>query len=366
MKLLTVVGARPQFVKAAVLSRAMKAQASVTDVIVHTGQHFDTNMSDVFFEEMDIPKPQYFLDINGLSHGAMTGRMLEEIEKLLIIEKPDYLIVYGDTNSTLAAALAAKKIKVKIVHIEAGVRNYDEHMPEEINRYLVDRLAEINFCCTSTGMDNLIEEGFDNPKMNREMHNYGDVMYDAAMYYDKKSGEMSNIMNRLNLTGKDYTLCTVHRASNTDTAEALGKIVRALNTINKQTPVLLPIHPRTRAKIDEYGLVPEFTIIDPIGYFDMIQLIKNSVNIITDSGGVVREAYFFQKPSLLLLENQLWPELSAHNYCLVTLPEENNIIACFNQLDTLNKDFTTQIFGDGTAGEKILKQIMLHYELHDN
>ncbi len=361
MKLLTVVGARPQFVKAAVLSRAIKGHDDIQDIIVHTGQHFDKNMSDVFFDEMEIPKPNYFLDINGLNHGAMTGRMLEEIEKLLLVEKPDYLIVYGDTNSTLAAVLAAKKLHIRTIHVEAGVRNYDDTMPEEVNRYLVDRMAELNFCCTSVGMDNLISEGFGKPEMKREMYNFGDVMYDAAKFYEKKSDENSDIVAAQGLTGKSYTLCTVHRAGNTDNQEILSGIISALNTINETSPVILPLHPRTKAKIEAFGLNPTFRIIDPVGYLDMIQLIKNASNVITDSGGLVREAYFFKKPSVLLLEKKLWPELSDANYSVNIPPDGKQLIDAFNNIGQLNKDFSTSIFGDGTAGEKILSKIIEHY-----
>lgn len=366
MKIVTVVGARPQFVKAAVLSRAIKSHPHIQDIIVHTGQHFDANMSDVFFEEMEIPKPNYFLGISGLGHGAMTGRMLEEIEKLLQTEKPDYLVVYGDTNSTLAAGLAAKKLGIRTVHIEAGVRNFDDYMPEEINRYLVDRLAEMNFCCTTLGVENLEKEGYTKGTINTEIHNYGDVMYDAALFYEKKSDATSTIVDDLGLRGKDYTICTVHRASNTDDPQILGHIVRALNTINKQVPVVLPLHPRTRSKIKDYGLTAEFTIIDPVGYFDMLQLLKCSKYVVTDSGGVVREAYFFGKPSLLLLEKPLWPELVEHNYCVNTLPVEDMIIEGFSKLDGTNKDYATKLFGDGSAGEKILNEIIKHYERHRN
>lgn len=364
MKIVTIVGARPQFVKAAVLSRVIKLHKDITEILVHTGQHFDENMSDLFFTEMDIPRPDYFLGINGLSHGAMTGRMIEEIEKLLIKEEPDYLVVFGDTNSTLAAGIAAKKLSIKTIHIEAGVRNFDDYMPEEINRYLVDRLAELNFCCSSLGIENLTKEGFGSEMINSSIYNYGDVMYDAALFYEKKSDENSTILETLRLKGKDFVICTVHRASNTDDPKILGEIVRALNVINKETPVILPLHPRTRKKISDYNLYPEFTVIDPIGYFDMIQLIKNAKYVITDSGGVVREAYFFKRPSLLLLEKPLWPELVAHDYCLNAEPKEDLIVAAYSKLDTTNKDYDTFLFGDGHAGEKILNQIIAHYEQH--
>lgn len=358
MKLLTVVGARPQFVKAAVLSRNIKKHSNIEDIIVHTGQHFDKNMSDIFFDEMEIPKPNYFLGISGLTHGAMTGRMLEEIEKLLVNEKPDFLIVYGDTNSTLAAALAAKKIGVKTVHIEAGVRNFDESMPEEINRYLVDRLAELNFCCTDLGVENLRTEGYFSGNITSKVFNCGDVMYDAALFYEEKSDKASSIISDLGLKGKEYIIATIHRASNTDSPEILKNIVEAFNTLNETTEVVLPIHPRTRQKIKDYGLTTNFTCIDPVGYLDMVQLLKHSKYVLTDSGGVVREAYFFGKPSLLLLERPLWPELVEEGFCLNTLPEYQGIIKGFDEIKKMNPDFSKKLYGDGNAGEKILATII--------
>jgi len=362
MKIATIVGARPQFIKAAVLSRAIKLHPEVTEILIHTGQHYDKNMSEVFFEEMEIPKPDHFLYISGLSHGAMTGRMIEEVEKLLLEIKPDYLVVFGDTNSTLAPALAAKKIGIRTVHIEAGVRNFDEYMPEEINRYLVDRLAEINFCCSSLGEENLKKEGFGTGIIKSEVYNYGDVMYDAALFYEKKSDALSTILDKLNLKNTDYVICTVHREGNTNDAGKLTEIISALNIINETIPVIVPIHPRTKKKLADYGLTANFTCIDPVGYFDMIQLVKGARYVITDSGGLVREAYFFKRPSLVLMESPFWPELVDGGYCLSTQLVKEEIIKEFNLLDTTNKDYDSCIFGDGNAGEKIITQIIAHYE----
>ncbi len=361
MKIATIVGARPQFVKIAVLSRAIKLHPEVTEISIHTGQHFDQNMSEIFFEEMEIAKPDYFLGISGLSHGAMTGRMIEEVEKLLLEIKPDYLVVFGDTNSTLAPAIAAKKIGVKIVHIEAGVRNFDELMPEEINRYLVDRMAEINICCTSLGEENLRKEGFGTEMINAEVYNYGDVMYDATLFYEKISDAKSTILDDLNLRNKEYVLCTVHREGNTNDPKMLTEIIGALNKINETIPIIMPIHPRTKNKLIDYGLTANFTCIDAVGYFDMIQLVKGSKYVITDSGGVVREAYFFKRPSLCLLESPFWPELVSAGYCLNSKIMKDEILKNFALLDTTNKDFDTYIFGDGRAGEKIIDQIIYHY-----
>ncbi|MDX1950715.1 MAG: UDP-N-acetylglucosamine 2-epimerase (non-hydrolyzing) [Verrucomicrobiota bacterium] len=361
LKILTVVGARPQFVKAAVISRAIRRESGIHEILVHTGQHFDANMSDVFFEEMEIPKPDYLLGIHGLSHGAMTGRMLEEIEKVLQKEKPDYLLVYGDTNSTLAAALAAKKLHIPIVHVEAGVRNFDETMPEEINRYLVDRLAALNFCCTDLGVENLTREGFFTGKINSEVFNCGDVMCDAAFFYAEKASRQSRILETLQLIGKDFIICTVHRANNTDEPERLRALVEFLNEVNKELPIVLPLHPRTRSRIQSQGLTTRFTIIDPVGYLDMIMLEKQARYVFTDSGGVVREAYFFHKPSLFFLEQPVWPELVDGGYCINVAPKAGELQAGYQKLIQLKPDFHTAIYGDGSAGDKILSRILSHH-----
>lgn len=361
IKILTVIGARPQFVKAAVISRAVAKHDHVTELIVHTGQHYDKNMSDIFFEEMEIPTPHYRLDINGLSHGAMTGRMIEELEQLFMKEKPNYVLVFGDTNSTLAAALAAKKLALKTIHIEAGVRNFDDYMPEEINRYTVDRMAELNFACTWLGVENLEKEGFNTENINSKVYNYGDVMFDAALYYKNKAQTSSDILPKLNLENKKYTLCTVHRASNTDNEESLRAIIESLNEINKDMEVICPIHPRTRNLIAKLGLKTEFRVLDPIGYFDMLQLIMNCNFVITDSGGLVREAYFFKKPSILLLEKPLWPELVLEKVCFNTIPQKEAILNVAKSLDGGVLNYQNNIFGEGKAGDKIIQAIIDDY-----
>src|SRR5690606_24740430 len=263
MKILTIVGARPQFVKAAVLSRELKSHPDIEEIIVHTGQHFDANMSDVFFDEMDIPKPKYNLDINSLSHGAMTGRMLEGIEKLILDEKPDLLLVYGDTNSTLAGALAARKLHVKVGHVEAGLRSFNMEMPEEVNRILTDRISDILFCPTDSALENLKKEGFDH--FDISVVKSGDVMQDAALYYAQFSADKSQVHRHL--PKGDYVLCTLHRAENTDDQNRLREIVNALDTIHKSTPVVMPLHPRTKKLLEKYGIALDVTLIDPVGYF---------------------------------------------------------------------------------------------------
>lgn len=367
IKILNVVGARPQFVKAAVISREVGKYDYIEEIIVHTGQHFDKNMSDIFFEEMQIPTPHYNLDINGLGHGEMTGKMIIELELLMMKENPDFVVVYGDTNSTLAAAIAAKKLGISLTHIEAGVRNFDNEMPEEINRCLVDRISDLNFCCTWLGLKNLETEGFGSKNISSLYFNTGDVMYDAALFYDAESTSRSNILNTLDLTAESYSICTIHRASNTDDQKTLGTIVSELNCINKISPIVFPVHPRTRAKIKTFDLKCDFKCIDPVGYFDMLQLIKNSKYVLTDSGGVVREAYFFKKKSLFLLENLVWPELVIDNTSLNAIPIGTEISRAFHQLSEMDTDFSNLIYGDGNAGEKIVsKMIEFHNQKNIN
>ena len=249
IKIVTILGARPQFIKAAAVSRIIKREKTLKEVIIHTGQHFDFNMSDIFFKEMAIPHPHYNLEINSVGHGAMTGRMLEKIEKVLLTEKPDLVMVYGDTNSTLAGALAASKQHIKVAHVEAGLRSFNMHMPEEINRILTDRISDLLFCPTDTAVNNLEKEGYKN--FCSRVLQVGDVMYDAAIFYGKQSSQKSNIINRLNLQNRKFVLCTVHRQENTDVPERLISVMSALNKIHQISDVILPIHPRTRKIIQD-------------------------------------------------------------------------------------------------------------------
>ena len=315
-KIVTVIGARPQFVKAAAVSRAIQKSGEIREIIVHTGQHFDENMSSVFFREMEIPEPDYNLQINSLSHGAMTGRMLEKIEEVLLQEKPDFLMVYGDTNSTIAGALAAKKLDIKVIHVEAGLRSFNMKMPEEINRILTDRISDLLFCPTDNAVQNLNNEGFGNFKC--QIHQVGDVMYDAALYYSERSADRSDIINRLQIKPGDFILCTVHRQENTDNLENLKSIFKALSVINNQRKIVLPLHPRTRKIMETNHLTADFQVVEPLGYFDMLELLKNCSLVITDSGGIQKEAFFFGKFCITMRDETEWIELVNHHYNYLT------------------------------------------------
>ena len=306
-KIVSVLGARPQFIKAAVLSRIIREKNEFSEVIIHTGQHFDSNMSDVFFHEMHIPKPKYNLDVNGIGHGAMTGKMLEQIEKVLLKEDPDLVVVYGDTNSTLAGALAAKKLDIRVAHVEAGLRSFNMAMPEEVNRILTDRISDLLLCPTITALSNLKAEGFDG--FDAKVVLSGDIMGDSVAYYGQLSNEKSTILKKLKLEGQTFILATIHRQENTDDPKILGSILKALNDISLDTLVVIPLHPRTRRMMEKFDLSFKGLTIDPVGYFDMLELLKNCRLVITDSGGLQKEAYFNQKPCVIAREETEWVEL---------------------------------------------------------
>ena len=355
MKIVTILGARPQFVKAAALSREFKKHTEINELIVHTGQHFDKNMSEVFFEEMDIPKPHYNLNINGLGHGAMTGQMLEKLEELLVIEKPDFVLVYGDTNSTLAGALAASKLHIKVVHIEAGLRSFNMKMPEEINRILTDRISNLLFCPTETAINNLNNEGFDG--FNCKIFNVGDVMQDAAMYYSANNS--SKIINNLNLTD-DFYLCTIHRPENTDAPDKLKEIFSALNIISKSVKVVIPIHPRTKKNIESLDIKtnPEIKLIEPVGYFDMIALLQNCKLILTDSGGLQKEAYFFRKFCITMRDQTEWVELVENGVSQVTSSNSSKIVESVKYYKNLKYPEVKDLYGGGNACKKIAEILL--------
>ena len=351
-KIITIVGARPQFVKAATLSRQFSL-LGVDEKIIHTGQHYDANMSDVFFEEMEIPKPTYNLDIHGVGHGAMTGRMLEGIEEILLNELPDGVLVYGDTNSTLAGALAASKLHIPVVHVEAGLRSFNMQMPEEINRILTDRISDLLLCPTDTAIHNLQREGFNN--YNTKIVKNGDVMQDAAIVYAAKAEEKSNVLKSINLSR--YILATIHRQENTDSPENLQNIIAGLNEINRQTPVVVPIHPRTRNILAQLNIVPAFKLIDPVGYFDMIVLLKNCEMVITDSGGVQKEAFFFGKHCITMREQTEWVELVENGFNTLTGSDAEKIVTAYEQTKQKKSDFSINLYGKGQAAEVAAKEI---------
>lgn len=303
IKLLTVVGARPQFVKAATISRVLKDLPGVVEVMVHTGQHFDKNMSEVFFSELDIPHPQHSLGIHGLAHGAMTGRMLEALEQILVDEQPDCVLIYGDTNSTLAGALASTKLHIPVAHVEAGLRSYNRRMPEEVNRVLTDHVSSFLFCPTAVAVANLTKEGIVNG-----VHSVGDVMYDATLAATRLAYK-SMIINRLGLRAGGYDVATVHRAENTDDPDRLAEIFNFLCTKAKEVPVVLPLHPRSRTALEQHKIpIGSVQLCEPLSYLDMTRLVSECREVITDSGGLQKEAYFHRKPCITLREETEWVE----------------------------------------------------------
>jgi len=350
--IITIVGARPQFVKAATVSRSLK-QYGVNEILVHTGQHYDTNMSEVFFEEMNIPRPTYNLEIHGLSHGAMTGRMLEGIETILLHEKPEALMVFGDTNSTLAGALAASKLHIPVIHVEAGLRSFNRLMPEEINRILTDHISDILFCPTDTAIQNLENEGFRNFPV--QLIKSGDVMLDAAFFYDKKAAAKSTIIEDLDL--KEFVLATIHRQENTDDVHKLRQLIDGLNEINRKTPVVLPLHPRTRAILQQNGIELQCRVIDPVGYFDMIRLLQQCQLVVTDSGGVQKEAFFFGKQCITLREQTEWTELVAGGFNTLVGTDKALLMAAFEKAKTNQPDFSINLYGNGQAADIIAHTI---------
>lgn len=349
MKILTILGARPQFIKAGSVSREISKHDEIEEVIVHTGQHYDANMSDVFFDEMKIPKPNYFLGIGGKSHGAMTGRMIEKIEEVALAESPDWIVVYGDTNSTLAGAIVASKLHIKLAHIEAGLRSFNMRMPEEVNRILTDRVSDILFCPTDTAVQNLHNEAYD--RFNCEIVNCGDVMYDGAMFYKDLSVRPSfNIDD-------NYILATIHRAENTDDISKLNSIIQALNKINEEKQVIVPLHPRTEKRLEDNKIRTEFTIVEPVGYLEMVWLINNCDLVITDSGGLQKEAFFFQKNCLVIRDETEWIELVDKKYNKLVPAKTSSIVQEYKEGKDYNKDFNIQIYGNANASRIIVNKL---------
>ncbi len=376
-KILTVIGARPQIIKAAAINREIKNNFSnqLQEIIVHTGQHYDENMSSVFFDELDIPLPDYNLKVGSGLHGAQTSRIIEGIENLIVTLQPDGIIIYGDTNSTIAAALAASKLHLPIFHIEAGLRSFNKAMPEEINRILSDHISTILFCPTQNAIDNLIREGFsienkskaniDNP----HIYLCGDIMYDNSMYFSSISDNKSSVIEDENIFESKFILVTIHRNANTDDLVRLNEIFYALNSIQQITnyKIILPLHPRTKKMME--SLLDEenknainsnsnFKIIPPVGFLDIIALEKKAELIITDSGGLQKEAYFFKKPCVILRPETEWVEIVENGNAIVTDSNKTRIVSATNQL--LKKtDYTyPNIFGDGKSANLIINKII--------
>jgi len=352
MKILTILGARPQFIKAGSVSRELAKHKEVEEVIVHTGQHYDTNMSDIFFDEMKIPKPDYFLGIGGKSHGAMTGQMIEKIEEVCLKENPDWVMVYGDTNSTLAGAIVASKLHIKLAHIEAGLRSFNMNMPEEVNRILTDRISDILFCPTNTAIQNLKNEGYEN--LDCKIVKSGDVMQDGAMFYKNLAVKPSCDIK------DDYILCTIHRAENTDDENRLRSIFEALQSIGREKQIILPLHPRTKKIIQNLKLnIENLTIIDPIGYLEMAWLIDNCSFVMTDSGGLQKEAYFFEKQCITLRDETEWVELIECGANILVGANKDKIINTYKNNSTFNiKNSKLDLYGGGNASKKIIEELI--------
>ena len=353
MKIVTIIGARPQFIKASMVSMEIANYPEINEVIVHTNQHFDENMSKIFFKEMCIPEPDYNLGINALSHGAMTGQMLEGIEKILQKEYPDWILVYGDTNSTLAGCLAAVKLHIPVAHVEAGLRSFNRKMPEEINRVLTDHAADMLFTPTETAVNNLKHEGIDDEKV----YIVGDVMYDAALHFGNIANGKSSIVNDLQLEGKSYVLCTVHRQENTNDLNRLKSIVKALIRINHEIRVVIPLHPRTRDIMEKQRLKFDFEPIIPVGYMDMLNLIDNSQLIITDSGGLQKEAYFFNKNCITLRDETEWIELVENGYNILAGAKFEMILECYQIMNKKTSSFEVGLYGFGDTRKIIVEKL---------
>ncbi len=375
MKLVTIIGARPQIIKAAALSRAIRNHYSDTiqEIIVHTGQHYDDNMSQVFFDELQIPHPDHNLHVGSASHGVQTARMTEGIESLLIKEQPDYIVLYGDTNSTLAGAVAAAKIHVPIVHIEAGLRSFNKSMPEEINRIVCDHCSTLLFTPTKAGLENLKREGFpmdnegpytiDNPKV----YHCGDIMYDNSLHFAGITEEKTDIIQRLELKGKPFVLATIHRDSNTDYPERLSAIFRSIIKLSEECQVVLPLHPRT-AKLIKTNLdedmqkqifsYPDIKLIPPVSFLEMIALERHARLVMTDSGGVQKEAYFFKKPCIILRPETEWVEIVETGNAILADADECRIMKAWEHFKDNPPTVFPEIFGDGHAAEFMLEKII--------
>lgn len=344
MRIVTIIGARPQFIKAAPVSRAIRRRNE--EILVHTGQHYDENMSDVFFRELDIPLPDYNLAIGSGTHGWQTGHMLIAIEEILLDKKPDAVLVYGDTNSTLAGALAASKLLIPLAHVEAGLRSFNKAMPEEQNRVLADHISDLLFCPTQTAVNNLANEG-----IKRGVYNTGDVMYDAVLYNKDIALNKSDVLARFGLKPKEYILATIHRAENTDDKDRLSAILGAFSRCGRK--IVFPVHPRTRKYISEYRLAiaKNILLIEPVGYLDMLVLENGAAKIVTDSGGVQKEAYFLGVPCITAREQTEWVETIEAGWNVLVGSDEEAILDAIVNFAPSGK--RPAYFGDGNAASRI-------------
>lgn len=356
-KIVTVIGARPQFIKTSVVSKALLKAGNFEEVLIHTGQHFDANMSDVFFSELSMPAPRYNLGVYGGGHGAMTGQMLAGIERILTDEKPDVVLVYGDTNSTLAGALAAAKLHIAVAHVEAGLRSFNMRMPEEINRVVTDRVSNWLFAPTQIAVNNLQHEGVS----DAAVYLVGDVMYDVALQYGARVGPEERKLQQLGLRPGEYVLATVHRAENTDQPERLLTILEALEGLAQDIPVVWPVHPRTKQVLERLGrwgsLSDGIKMIQPVGYLDMVQLEKYAALIATDSGGIQKEAYFYGVPCVTLRDETEWVELITAGWNRLAPPSDaHSLLQAFKAALGV-KGQATDLYGDGNAAEKIINTL---------
>lgn len=356
LRIVTIVGARPQFIKAAAVSRVIRNQYpnEIEEILVHTGQHYDENMSQVFFDELDIPHPRFNLEISGGNHGEMTGRMLEAIETVLLTEKPDWVLIYGDTNSTLAGALAAAKLHIPVAHVEAGLRSFNMRMPEEINRILADRVSSRLYCPTETAVENLMREG-----VTGGVSLVGDVMYDVSLYYRDVARKRSDALQRLGLKEHEYVLATCHRAENTDDPRRLHEIGLALAELAVAQPVVMPVHPRTAKILADQGLaalMQNVKLVEPLPFLDMIRLEQSARVVVTDSGGVQKEAFFYDVPCVTMRDETEWVETVELGWNTLTGASREAIVsAAINPVRPVGKG--NRPYGDGNASDKIVGQI---------
>jgi len=356
MKIASIVGARPQFIKASSVSKALR-QSKHQEFMIHTGQHYDYEMSRVFFNEMELPEPDLNLEVGSGSHGKQTGEMLIQIEKILMAEKPDCVLVYGDTNSTLAGALAAAKLHIPVAHVEAGLRSFNRKMPEEHNRVLTDHMSDFLFCPTKTSVNNLKNEG-----ITREVHLVGDVMYDSILHHIKLAENKSDVLDRLKLEPKCYALATVHRAENTDDPDRLKNIIETLELINQETKVIFPAHPRTQKYLKNSELKFQhltLKFIDPVSYLDMLLLEKNANMILTDSGGLQKEAYWFNIPCITLRDETEWVELVEYGVNTVVGNDRESIYQAYQKMTGKTFGSIPELFGNGKASIKIVEKLTM-------